>query len=180
MTQHNAPLGRRPTKFTPERIELIRSLVERGTSRDEIARLLDVSLGSLQVTCSKLGISLRQPVADNGLPRREQQHRNGGARYNSTGRTALRRSDENFSDAAVPERARSSSENASGPVHFAVTIRYKDEERVTDLELTAAMIARMAVEAHFRNMRIHELVGDLITATLHKNLVQQVLDTEPR
>ena len=178
MTQHNAPLGRRPTKFTPERIELIRSLVERGTNRDEIARLLDVSLGSLQVTCSKLGISLRRPVADNGFRRREQQHRNSGAGYNPTARTALPRSD--FSDAAVPEHVRSSSENASDSVHFAVTIRYKDEERVTDLELTAAMIARMAVEAHFRNMRIHELVGDLITATLHKNLVQQVLDTEPR
>ena len=96
MTQHNAPLGRRPTKFTPERIELIRSLVERGTNRDEIARLLDVSLGSLQVTCSKLGISLRRPVADNGFRRREQQHRNNGARYNPTGRTALPRSDKIF------------------------------------------------------------------------------------
>jgi hypothetical protein len=182
MTQNNPPLGRRPTKFTAERIELIRNLVERGTSRDEIARLLNVSLGSLQVTCSKLGISLRRPVAENGWRRRE--HRNSGVRYNPTGRTntALRRSDEteHFSHAAVPEHVRSSSENASDPVHFAFTIRYKDEERVTDLALTSPMIARMAAEAHFRNMRIHELVGDLITATLHKNLVQQVLDTEPR
>ena len=173
MTQNNPPLGRRPTKFTADRIELIRNLVERGTSRDEIARLLDVSLGSLQVTCSKLGISLRRSVADNGLRRREQQHRNGGVRYNPIGlaNAASRRSD---------EHVRSSSDNASDPVHFAVTVRYRDVERATDLALTAAMIARMTAEAHFRNMRIHELVGDLITATLHKNLVQRVLDTVSR
>jgi hypothetical protein len=174
MTQNNPPLGRKPTKFTPERIELIRSLVERGTSRDEIARLLDVSLGSLQVTCSKRGISLRRSVADNGLRRRQQQHRNSGVRYNPTeytNNTASRRTD---------EHVRSSSDIASDPVHFAVTIRYGDEERVTDLALTAAMIARMTAEAHFRNMRIHELVGDLIAATLHKNLVQRVLDTVSR
>jgi hypothetical protein len=174
MTQNNPPLGRRPTKFTADRIELIRNLVERGTSRDEIARLLDVSLGSLQVTCSKLGISLRRSVADNGLRRREQQHRNGGVRYNPIVRTdtTSRRSDD--------EHIRTSSDNASEPVHFAVTVRYRDVERATDLALTAAMIARMTAEAHFRNMRIHELVGDLITATLHKNLVQRVLDTVSR
>ena len=172
MTQNNPPLGRRPTKFTADRIELIRNLVERGTSRDEIARLLDVSLGSLQVTCSKLGISLRRSVADNGLRRREQQHRNGGVRYNPIVRTdtTSRRSDDEHT----------SSDNASEPVHFAVTVRYRDVERATDLALTAAMIARVTAEAHFRNMRIHELVGDLITATLHKNLVQRVLDTVSR
>jgi hypothetical protein len=53
--------GRRPTKFTPERIQQIRDLVQQGTSREQIAALLDVTVGSLQVTCSRLGISLRRP-----------------------------------------------------------------------------------------------------------------------
>ena len=52
--------GRGATKFTPQAIEKIRELVAQGVSRDEIANLLDVPVGSLQVTCSKLGISLRR------------------------------------------------------------------------------------------------------------------------
>ena len=55
----SVPRGR-PTKFTPERVEQIRDLVALGKSRDEIAGLLGVTVGTLQVTCSKLGISLRR------------------------------------------------------------------------------------------------------------------------
>ena len=51
----------RKVKFTPERIEQIKNLVERGKRREEIAELIGVTVGSLQVTCSRLGISLRQP-----------------------------------------------------------------------------------------------------------------------
>src|SRR5262245_30996041 len=56
--------GRR-LKFTPERIEQIRNLVERGKTREEIAEIIDVTVGSLQVTCSRLGISLRRPRSPN-------------------------------------------------------------------------------------------------------------------
>jgi hypothetical protein len=49
-------LGRRgrQVKFTPERIEQIKNLVERGKRREEIAELIGVTVGSLQVTCSRL------------------------------------------------------------------------------------------------------------------------------
>jgi hypothetical protein len=61
------PLQRgRPPKSTPERIQQIRNLVERGKSRDEIAEIIGVTTGTLQVTCSKLGISLRRPTFDLG------------------------------------------------------------------------------------------------------------------
>src|SRR5262249_19101140 len=53
--------GGRPIKFTPERMEQIKNLVERGIGREEIAETIGVTLGSLQVTCSKHGISLRRP-----------------------------------------------------------------------------------------------------------------------
>src|SRR5260221_10334627 len=56
----------RQTKFTPERIQQIRNLVERGKSREEIAELIGVTLGSLQVTCSRLGVSLRRPTFNTG------------------------------------------------------------------------------------------------------------------
>ena len=58
--------GRRPTKFTPERIQQIKDFVARGVDREEIARLLGVTVGSLQVTCSRFGISLRRPRVANG------------------------------------------------------------------------------------------------------------------
>jgi hypothetical protein len=43
----------RPIKFTPERIEQIKNLVERGKSREEIAEIINVTAGSLQVTCQR-------------------------------------------------------------------------------------------------------------------------------
>src|SRR5262249_1870462 len=57
----------RQIKFTPERLEQIRNLVDQGKSREEIAELIGVTVGSLQVTCSRLGISLRRVVFNNGM-----------------------------------------------------------------------------------------------------------------
>jgi hypothetical protein len=48
------PTRGRQLKFTPERLQQIRNLVERGKSREEIAELIGVTVGSLQVTCSRL------------------------------------------------------------------------------------------------------------------------------
>src|SRR5215469_16483623 len=61
------PTRGRPIKLTPERIQQVKNLVERGKSRDEIAELIGVTVGSLQVTCSRLGISLRRVVFNNGM-----------------------------------------------------------------------------------------------------------------
>src|SRR5215475_6198068 len=74
--------GRR-LKFTPERIQQIKNLVERGATREEIAETIDVTVGSLQVTCSRLGISLRRrpppgPVVGM-LPRRPTPPASGGS-----------------------------------------------------------------------------------------------------
>jgi len=66
-----SPLGpirrRRPRRFTPERIQQIKNLVARGKSREEIAELIGVTVGSLKVTCSRLGISLRRPPFNDGV-----------------------------------------------------------------------------------------------------------------
>jgi hypothetical protein len=77
----------RQLKFTPERIEQIKNLVERGKSRGEIAELLGVTVGSLQVTCSRLGISLRQPRFKTGTgPLRRNEPRSNGVSRPSPGR----------------------------------------------------------------------------------------------
>src|SRR5262245_35294404 len=65
-TSTSTTQGRRQTKFTPERIRQIVNLVERGKSREEIAELVGVTVGTLQVTCSRFGISLRRPRFDAG------------------------------------------------------------------------------------------------------------------
>jgi hypothetical protein len=57
----------RSIKFTPERFEQIRNLVERGMSREQIAETIGVTVGSLQVTCSRHGISLKRPKLKSGV-----------------------------------------------------------------------------------------------------------------
>ena len=57
---------RRRRKFTPENIARIKDWVAQGVGRDEIANRLEVTVGSLQVTCSKLGISLRRSAFAKG------------------------------------------------------------------------------------------------------------------
>ena len=60
--KNDTPLmkGRQPRKFTLENIARIKDWVAQGLGRDDIANRLEVTVGSLQVTCSRLGISLRK------------------------------------------------------------------------------------------------------------------------
>jgi len=62
--------------------------------------------------------------------------------------------------------------------HFAVVIEYKDQEQTTELRLPQDIIATLALEAEFRDMRIGELIGALIAGTMEKDLLQLILDTE--
>jgi hypothetical protein len=62
------PTYGRPVKFTPERVQQIKNLVEQEKSREEIAELIGVTVRSLQVTCSRLGISVRRPDSSHPPP----------------------------------------------------------------------------------------------------------------
>ena len=127
-------LGRRgrQVKFTPERIEQIKNLVERGKRREEIAELIGVTVGSLQVTCSRLGISLRRP---------------------------------RLKPVPTPPST-SKPAKAADVARFAISMRYRGEERTTELPLTQDMITQLAVEAAFRGVPICDLIGDLIMGML--------------
>jgi len=173
LSSHVPPRGSR-IKFTPERIQQIRNLVERGKSREEIAELIEVTVGSLQVTCSRLGISLRRPKLDNGirlLPR--------GKPVPSNGRTtpdlscdvsvplqpiAERRQDSQpgpeQTQYTTPHQAGSKAKEVNF-ANLALTMRYKGEERTTELALTQLAIGQLALEAGLRDMSIGELVGEL-------------------
>ena len=168
------PRGR-PMKFTQEKIQQIRNLVERGKSREEIAELIEVTVGSLQVTCSKLGISLRRPRLDNGI-----RHLPRGAVPSNGSSTSdpscdvsvplqpIGEGSRQDSQPGPPEQTRYTTPHQGRPkakeVDFAnltLTMHYKGEERTTKLALTPLAIGQLALEAGLRDMSIGELVGEL-------------------
>ena len=183
----------RQTKFTPERIQQIRNLVERGRSRQEIAELIGVTVGSLQVTCSKLGVSLRRPIFNTGtgLLRRGAPGPNGtGNQHADDANNSVilqltkERPEQNSQSAPLeqaqtptPHQERAKKMNEVGSASFAIRMRYKGEEQTTELPLTHDMIGQLALEAELRgNTRIGELIGELMVAILKKDLFQAVLE----
>ena len=149
-----------------------------------------MTIDSLQVTCSRLGISLRRPRLDNGirlLPRGKpvpsdgrttpdlscdvsvplQPIRQNVGKFHSQGRGA------NPVHNTAPSRAES---ERGGFRNLALTMRYKGEERTTELALTQLAIGQLALEAGLRDMSIGELVSELLTATIQKNFFQRALD----
>jgi len=183
------PTGGRQVKFTPERLQQIRNLVERGKSREEIAELIGVTVGSLQVTCSRLGISLRRVVFGNGmgLLRRGRPH-NGTSTYTASRRGGVSlppisgQPQQNSQSGPVeqPEATTPHEERARtdemGLANFAFRMKYKAHERTSELPLTQDMIGQLAFEAQFRNVSIGELVGELIIAIMKKDLFHHVLE----
>jgi hypothetical protein len=182
------PTRGRKIKFTPERIQQIRNLVERGKSREEIAELIGVTVGSLQVTCSRLGISLRRVVFDNGmgLLRRGGPHsrtrtstytpsRGGGAPLPPINEQPQQNSQSGPAEQRHQERA---IKNEVDLASFALRMQYRGDERTTELLLTQDMIRQLAFEAQFRDMSIGEVIGELIIVIMKKDLFQHVLLVE--
>ena len=165
MTMTNA--NHRGRQFTPERLQQIRNLVERGKSREEIAELIGVTVGSLQDICSRLGIGLTYTGSRGGdvpLP-----PINGQSQQNSqSGPLEQPR-------ATTPheERART---DEMGLANLALRTKYRGDERTSELLLTQDMIRQLAFEAQFRNMSIGEFVGELLTAMMKRDLFQHVLE----
>ena len=154
-------------KFTPERIQQIKNLIERGKSREEIAELIGVTVSSLQGTCSRLGISLRQPIFGTraGLLERNGSHSTNRTIPNRDGRAPIGLIKE------VPQQNSKSGrvEEAQAPwpaqerthkvdAKLSLRMQYRGNERITELPLTQDMIRQLAFEAQFRGMCIGKLV----------------------
>jgi hypothetical protein len=134
----------RPIKFTPERLQQIRNLVERGMSREQIAETIGVTLGSLEVTCSRMGISLRRP------------HRVAAA-------APAPRSKAPKGAKPVERRAK-----------LAVRMQYQGRERVIELPLSQDLLGGLAIEAHFSNLSIGEMAVKLVTAAIKADMFDQI------
>ena len=176
----------RATKFTPERIQQINNLVERGKSREEIAELIGVTVGSLAVTCSKLGISLRRRMVNNGVrllrPTRPVS-RDGSSAHVRIREAPSQPEEEAASstlkhevaaaEVGMPSRERVEAHKMAS-AQFAIRMEYKGVDRTTELALTPDMIKHLALEAEFRDLQIGELIRDLILSTLKNDLFRQV------
>jgi hypothetical protein len=177
------PTRGRQIKFTPERLQQIRNLVERGKSREEIAEMIGVTVGSLQVTCSRLGISLRRVVFSNGmgLLRRGEPH-NRTSTYTASrggGVPPISGQPQQNSQSGPVEQPQATTPHEErartdemGLATLALRMRYRGEERTSELPLTQDMIRQLAFEAQFRSMSIGEFVGELLQHVLEPNSKQ--------
>ena len=131
-------VGRRATKFCPANVQKIKDWVAEGISREEIAKSLDVTVGSLQVTCSRLGISLR---------RRHVLNCNG---------SHLRVMNGNGTRHDIPNQPTMiAGKRADG--QFQISLEFGGMRRATALPLTDRDIAQLALEAAVRNVGDDEL-----------------------
>jgi len=182
--------NRKATKFTPQNIRQIINLVERGKKREEIAEIIGVTVGSLAVTCSKLGISLRRPVLGPGMrpvsrlaPRNDQnavrqiqiQVDQPPRQSRPSDRTTVH---VRMDTKEIPPDRQPTGAPQSSPV-LGIVIKYKGESRTTELPLSADVIGLLAIEAEFRGVKLAELVARLLAEITKKDLFGQVLDGSP-
>ena len=147
-----APRGRTATIFTPANIQKIKEWVAEGISREEIAKSLGVTLGSLQVTCSRLGISLRRRgVSNAGDP--------------GTPRTVRR--------PYLPSRSPIAGQRHAGA--FQITLVYNGTRRTAELPLTSSAMGRLKLEAEMRKLSMGQLLADVATMAIKKGMIEAIL-----
>ena len=163
MTNASHPARGRRIKFTTQVIEQIKESVAAGISRDDIANRIGVTVGSLQVTCSRLGISLRRIILSNG------SHHTADARGiptpGSVGIAYVREQKEVSQPAAC----------ATHLANFAVMMRHKGKEKTTDIPLPSAAIELLALEAMSRDLDIAKLIGQVLVAAINKDMIKKIL-----
>ena len=119
--------GKRAIKFSPANIEKIKSFVAQGVNRNKIAERLGVTVGSLQVTCSRLGISLRKP---NGYSYGRRPVAAGSSTY-----------------------ARHIGMVSATPPKFEIVLHRRGTTQSTVLPLTDSHIARLGLEAWVQDFK---------------------------
>ena len=160
----SSPPRGRPVKFTPEVIESIKKLVAQGINRHEIANRLGVTVGSLQVTCSRLGISLRRIIQTNG---------SGCHTLDVNGRTIPTPCS---GIAHVREQKVSQpAARAASSFNFAITMRHRGQEKTTDIPLPSPAVEMLALEAMSRDLDIAGLIGQVLVAAINKEMIHEIM-----
>jgi hypothetical protein len=109
-------------------------------------------VGSLQVTCSRLGISLRR--RDNA-PRVRVESR----AFVSNGRVY----------AGHLQR------EPNSRAKFQLVLKSEGTEQTTDLAFTAGHVGRLGVEASAQGLGLTDLMSQVLTQALKKGLIEEIL-----
>ena len=170
MTMTNAsPSARgRRVKFSPQAIEKIKELVAQGASREEIASLLGVTVGSLQVTCSRLGISLRRRILHSGRSPHLRDPKGRVIPFQGSVGVAYAREQKTEE---VPQKVVST----AGSVEIAIMMRRRGKEVSTDVPLTSRTIGELALIATLRDLSVAELVGQVLAGAIKKDMIKKIL-----
>ena len=155
--------GRRAVKFTPQAIEKVKQFVAKGINRDEIANRLSVTVGSLQVSCSSLGISLRRIISANG------SHHTVDVRGIPTPCSVGVVRVQEQKDVSQPAA------RATPFANFAIMMRHRGKEQTSDIELSSRAIEALACEAMSRDLDIARLIGQVLVAAINKDMIQEIL-----
>jgi hypothetical protein len=127
----------RPIKFTPERMEQIRNLLERGLSREQIAEMVGTTVGSLAVTCSRAGVSLRQ-IRMSSI---DKPKNNGGKTPRSPSRVTT----------------------IESKFALNIVVEYKGQTRTTVVPLDSNGMLKLILEATLVDLAIGDYVADMIS-----------------
>src|SRR5215471_14947103 len=166
VTNANPPArGRRAVKFTPQAIEKIKEFVAEGISRDEIATRLGVTVGSLQVTCSRLGISLRRIILPNGSWRHTADVR---------GRTIPTPCSVGMVHVREQKEVSQPAASAAPVAKLEIMMRCHGKEKATDIPLPSPAIETLALEATSRDLDIARLVGQILVTAINKDMIHKI------
>ena len=159
--------GRR-AKFTPQAIEKIKELVAQGASREEIANSLGVTVGSLQVTCSRLGISLRRKILHSGRSPHLRDPKGRVIPFQGSVGVAYAREQKTEE---VPQKVVSLADS----VEIAIMMRRRGKEVSTDVPFTSRDIGELALIATLRDLSVAELVGQALAGAIKKDMIKKIL-----
>src|SRR4051812_20912730 len=148
--------GRRATKFTPANVQKIKDFVAQGLSREEIAQSLDVTVGSLQVTCSRLGISLRKRHVVYCNARHLRVMNGNGTRHDIPNQPTM-----------------IARKRADG--QFQISLECGGMRRATALPLADRDITPLALEAAVRNLGMTQLLTDIVITAIKKDMIEEIL-----
>jgi hypothetical protein len=165
MTNVSPSASGRRVKFTPQALEKIKEFVATGIGRDEIANRLGVTVGSLQVTCSRMGISLRRIIVPNGSGRHTGDVR--GRTIPAPCAVGIA----HVREQKVPEPAA----RAAPVAGLAITMRHNGKEAATDIPLPSGAIGLLALEAMSRDLDIAGLIGQVLVAAINKDMIMEIL-----
>ena len=143
-------VGRRATKFCSANVQKIKDWVAEGISREEIAKSLGATVGSLQVTCSRLGISLRsRDLSSVKAPGRERL----------------------VSSPSAPSIV---GQMQAGRPRLYIALECNGRRQTTELPLTTA-IGQLKLEAEMRKLSMGQLLAEVATMAIKKGMIEAIL-----